>query len=1049
MLAIQHFWSRDVPAFTYHLGRLATLAFLAATVSQTLTRANDQAGLGSTPSLYYFRGIQELYEGDYRDAARTFRREARGGSIKIGVTGRWIDSIAYHAMWGEVLYHQGLPEQALEEFNHACALFLENPRWLLKVNFRQQPRPDISRARRPIPWGQSGRQFTLGSLPRQMLISQGDLQSGNRAVQRGGVVQAAQMWKINVVEIIRATALAIRRRNELLGPLAKHDAISREIIAKLSGAAPPNHWSNAWVDLQLGIAYAGQGELDQARKRLARAERLAGKFDHQLTCVALLELGRLELESGNFDSALRYLAEASFSAFYYEDPGVIDEAFRLRAIARQVAPQKNIDPMLELAASWARRERYQHIYSRLCFAMTEEMMNVGNWSEAAAMLSTGQSRMRDARTGLLGNWSQYLEARLLYQQGHDSAANVLAQAVDRQMALAPRNLQIAIANRRYVQQRLRSRSAVNVYQTLLADPTPADWVVRPLQTLAYMKTPHDQAFDYWLDAQFANKAAGTALEITDLAKRRRYHRQLAFGGKLAALRNTLEASETVFNPERQNRRSNLMLRYPGYAESLKAGLQLRAKLQANWHEGLDEHAQRELTKVWRNWSTSIANREALLQRISLERVSTDLQFPPFLATTALQSKLKPGQAVAVFHTTANGLLGFLVTSNASTHWNCGPMGRLAGPLNNFLRELGNYDANHSLTSEQLTSTKWLATGNKLFNALFAGSSIDPEAITELVVVPDGLVWYVPFTALPVKLEARTTPLISLTKLRVVPTMSLAYGQTIPWRRIQRSALVGQAIAPGDTDEERSEAVETLREALSNPIELPSPSPIATPLVGSLLDTLVVLNEINIDPNQPLAWSLLSQGRSSRQDALNQWLMLPQFGPQRLILPGIHTIAERGGKTSKRKATLARPGEELFLASCGLMSTGAQTILLSRWRVGGQSTLDLMREFIQELPHTTAADSWQRSVQLAQELPIDPTMELRVKNHKDAPPLTAGHPFFWGGYLLIDAGVPGPENTTNEKKNKTESTSEENKIAVEGGKNQTPEKPKPRVPEAKP
>jgi len=993
-----------VPALTYHLRRLATLAFVAVVaVSHTSKHAHGQRGLGSTPSFTYFRGIQELYEGDYREAERTFRREATRGGVRIGVT-RWVDSIAYHAMWGEVLYHQGLPERALEEFNHACALFLENPKWLLRVNFKQSPRPDTSRARRPIPWGKSSRQFTLGSLPTQMLINQGDLQSGNRAAQSGGVVQAAQLWKINVVEIVRATALAIRRRNELLGPLAKHDAISLAITAKLSGSAPPNHWSNAWVDLQLGIAYAGQGKIDLARKRLARAERLAGKFDHPLTCVALLEMGRLELESGNFDAASRHLAEASFSAFYYEDAGIVDEAFRLRAILRQIDPKNNIDPMLEPAAAWARRERYQHIFSRLSFAMTEELMNIGNWSEAATMLNTGQSRMRGARTGLLGNWSQYLEARLLYQQGHESAANVLAQAVNRQMSLAPRNLQIAIANQRYVQQLLRPRSAVNVYQTLLSDPTPTDWVIRPLQTLAYMKTPHDQAFNHWLDAQFANKSAGAALEITDLAKRRRYHGQLAFGGKLAALRNTLEAPEIVLNPRRQNQRSDLMLRYPGYAERLKAGQQLRAKIQADWHEGLDDHAQRELTKVWRNWSTSIANREALLQRISLERISTDLQFPPFLATTTLQSKLKPGQAVAVFHNTANGLLGFLVTSNASTHWNCGPMGRLAGPLNNFLRELGNYDANHSLTSEQLTSTKWLETGNKLFNALFKGSSIDPEAITELVVVPDGIVWYVPFAALPAKLEDRNAPLISLTKLRVVPTMSLAYGQTIPWRRIQRSALVGHAIVPGDTDEEQAEAIETLREALSNTIELPSPSPIPTPLIGSFLDTLVVLNEINIDPNQPLAWSPMSQGRSNRQNGLNQWLMLPQFGPQRIILPGIHTIAERGGKTSKRKSILARPGEELFLASCGLLSTGAQTILLSRWRVGGQSTLDIMREFIQELPHTSAADAWQRSVQLAQELPIDPAMEPRVKTRKDDPPLTADHPFFWGGYLLIDTGL---------------------------------------------
>ena len=71
-------------------------------------------------------------------------------------------------------------------------------------------------------------------------------------------------------------------------------------------------------------------------------------------------------------------------------------------------------------------------------------------------------------------------------------------------------------------------------------------------------------------------------------------------------------------------------------------------------------------------------------------------------------------------------------------------------------------------------------------------------------------------------------------------------------------------------------------------------------------------------------------------------------------------------------------------------------------------MNIVREFVQELPHTTAADAWQRSVQLAMELPIQPAQEPRVKAGKDDPPLTAAHPLFWSGYLLIDAGAPASE-----------------------------------------
>ncbi len=92
-----------------------------------------------------------------------------------------------------------------------------------------------------------------------------------------------------------------------------------------------------------------------------------------------------------------------------------------------------------------------------------------------------------------------------------------------------------------------------------------------------------------------------------------------------------------------------------------------------------------------------------------------------------------------------------------------------------------------------------------------------------------------------------------------------------------------------------------------------------------------------------------------------------------------------------------------------MSTGTRTVLLSRWRSGGQSSLDLVREFTQELPHTTPADAWQRAVQVVSNSPLAVESEPRVKKLTDAsadgPALRASHPFFWAGYMLVDGGSP--------------------------------------------
>ncbi len=970
-----------------------------------------QLGRDSVPTIAYFNAIERMYKGDYRNAERTFSRELRS-SIKIGVTDRWLDSIAYHAMLGEVYYHQGRMPEALEQFDQACLMFLQDPNWMIRINFRREPVADTNRLRQPLPWGKSTRTFTLGRFPSQELIQRGSAQEANRVAQGGGRLVLPQFWKLDVVEIVRTTALAMRRRNELLGPLGAEDTISRQLVTALSrGVTTPNHWSKAWADLQLGIAQAGVGKPGQAAKYLERSLLVRGRLDHPLSCMAMLELGQLKMEAGDLAAAANNFAEASYSAFYYEDLGTIDEAFRLGTINHLASGPKNLNPALEPAVAWANRKRYDHLAARMSLALAEESLQLGNAKDAQVTLGAGQSRLEDAAQGLLGNWAQQLGARLQFLLGRETATAALSQAIRQHIGMSTHNLQLYLANRRYDQQQLRPRSAVGIYQTLLSDPKPTDWILRPFETLASLQTPHTEAYDRWLDAVLARKDMGAALEITDLAKRHRFHRALAWGGRLAALRDTLETPEHLLSQHTRNQRNELLLRFPQYEEFQKDGQKLQEELSERWQPGLDAGEESELTKLWRAWDRNLKSREAMLSEIGLQRAAIDMQFPPILATTDLQKQLRPGQAVVVFHETPASMLGFLVTSEGSTNWQCAPKKRLDSLVSKFLRDLGNFDANHQLPVEELQSADWQESGAKLASALLDGSSLDPSKLEELIVVPDGVVWYVPFAALPVSVASKSVPLISVAQLRHAPTVGLAVGYANPWRRVLRSAIVGQDVLPGETDEEKTDAMASLREVLENPLPFPDSSPAPTPVMGSLCQTLVVLDDIDLDLGEPLGWSPIAQRRNSKKTSLSHWLTLPEFGPQRVILPAAHNVAERGGKISKRKSAGAAPGTELFLASCGLMSSGAQTLLLSSWRVGGDSTLELTREFLQELPYTTAASAWQRSVQLARELPMITELQPRIKSsNKDPAEITAAHPFFWAGYTLIDAGTPA----TNEQ-----------------------------------
>ena len=164
-----------------------------------------------------------------------------------------------------------------------------------------------------------------------MFIGQGQIDM-NDVIQHGGIVQQANLFPITPQEIVRATALALRRRAMLLGPVSKYDPLTNDVMAALNRpVGPPNHWSEAWTNLERGLALAAGGKDAQAVGYLQRAVLAGGEFDHPLTSIALLELGRLALMRGEYPAAAKFFEEATYAAVNYPDYGVLEEAFRYRA----------------------------------------------------------------------------------------------------------------------------------------------------------------------------------------------------------------------------------------------------------------------------------------------------------------------------------------------------------------------------------------------------------------------------------------------------------------------------------------------------------------------------------------------------------------------------------------------------------------------------------------------------------------------------------------------------------------------------------------------
>ena len=232
------------------------------------------AGMGggrTVPTASYHAAFADFYDGDYRTALNRFQSEARG-AIKT-VNARWIDSICYETMIGECYYQMGANNDAFEHYTAALNLFLANPTWF--SNVVPQPIRAASPQARP-PWQVRNLLAPLGHLNPTMSIQMGQLQlAAQGQAPPSGVVMPAQLFPVEPYEIIRCTCLALRRRAELLGPLAAHDTLFDNAIAALQRpAGHPNHWSEAWINVELARPWPPAGATPPPRRPCRRPRSL-------------------------------------------------------------------------------------------------------------------------------------------------------------------------------------------------------------------------------------------------------------------------------------------------------------------------------------------------------------------------------------------------------------------------------------------------------------------------------------------------------------------------------------------------------------------------------------------------------------------------------------------------------------------------------------------------------------------------------------------------------------------------------------------------------
>ncbi len=947
----------------------------------------------------YYISLASYYSGDYAVARRNFLDVSRGG-IK-GVDGRrWIDSICYHTMLGECHYQMGDLVASLDQHTTALSLYLANLTWMVRVDF--PPAPDLmARVSRPPTWGASRRTVALGRYPDTLRTFMGQTDAGNMAaVQQGGVIAQPQLYPIGAMEILRCITLSLKRRAELVGPTGQYDPITERVLAAvMQRPGPANHWSQCFLDLQIGLALLAAGKPAQAASELQKSLLAGGQFEHPLTCVALLELGKISLAAGQWDAAATAFAEATYSAAVYGQYDVLEEAFRGAVSTHLQRGNKTFFAPLEPAAVWADRTSVS-LQATLYTLAAENLLAIGESARAMAMLIKARTVLgrHDALLGLAGARYQFELAKGSFQTGNLAVGNTaLAAAMVFQTKGSKRVFQSVLANNLYVANVLSDRSADALYTEVLREPQPADWSSEPMETLAVSMVNRFGAMENWFEVALKRNEPERACEIADRVRRQRFFASLPLGGRMLALRWVLDGPVESLGDRGLLQRRDIFAKYPQFAETARLIETVRQEIAKEPLTFDTPEAMKPVQQKYEQLAKLAAAQELILHDMSVQRLPADYAFPPLLSLKDLQPRLPEKTLVLAYYNASRGLYGFAITRDKYAIFRVESPNKLRADLVEMAKRMGLRDRTQPLAAKDLSDLEWRVLGERLGAVLT--NNAKPESwdqYSDVVIVPDGPLWYCPFEALPVARDGEF--MIAKTRVRYVPSVSMAAPDARPTRVNPRTAVVAGRLYPTEDLKVAAAAAEELAGVLPQVTRLPNRLPAPSSLVAKFVDRLVVYHDMEDSDRAPYDWSPVQIDQKKPASNLASLLSMPWGGPSQVIYPGFHSAIESGLKKGGA-------GDELFLTVCGLMATGTQTALLSRWRVGGESSYDLIREFAQELPHTSASAAWQRSVLLKMDEEIDPAREPRVRPGPPGESISARHPFFWSGYLLADTAAP--------------------------------------------
>jgi len=955
------------------------------------------------PNNRYYNGFTDYYRGNFDNALRIFRAGASGAYRDAD--GAFLDSICFWTMMGECYFQAGAYPEAMEQYEAAIALFAANRRWTERTQFPGQIQANNNAWQRArINWGQPTRQTRIAAFPDSVLYGFGDIDTVNRALAQGGVIRMPNFRPLDIAEVMRCTALATYHRGVIKGPVTAHDPFTGQMISALGGLPTGNGTvSGAWNGVIVGLLLASSGQMDRAATTLESSLQISG-MDHTLTPIALLGLGQIAKARGDLPRARSLFLEASYSAAVFHQYDIIGEALHEAAVIQMVQnPNAFFEPLIN-AAAWADRERAQALHASLLGDAIRSAAESGAPENALKLLSKNSGVMRrgELAGGRIGTRWLYASALANSILGNTRDAN---GDLERFLQLARNSsvwlYQIRLTDSLVINNSLTMRTAEQIYSELLRDPSTQDWIWRPMEAIAFLISPHVESMHRWYAAVGSLRDEARALMISDLIRRHRFFSSLPLGGRQLALRWLVAAPPKAISDQVLEQRANLFAAYPALQElAVKSQdlVELLRQMPLVPDRNTDE--SRDQKKLIDQLADTNQLYELMLQSIALRRQPSPLIFPPQYSLQQLQERMADNQLIiAIFHTNGTYVVS-TITKNGYSNESVVAAAQVDQALQLFLQQLSVGESGGTIDADRLFDDEWRDACNQISALLFPQTQ--PQTFDDLervTIVPDGRLWYFPFELLQLGTEEAPINLGDKVPVAYAPTLSTAVPDERRARRFPRGLVVADRIHPRDDKELAPNAWNQLKTQFPQAELIDGSSRIPSALLSGAVEHVIVWS--TIDASKSNGWNLApmqyDSGRSG--SSLGEWMNLSWNDVDLLVLPGFDSLIS----SNRRNAT----GNDIFLTVCGLMASGNQSILLSRWPVGGQTALNFTREFAIESLHVSPLEALRRSLKLLRESEIDMQIEPRVREASRDKPATGDHPLFWSSYMLFDLKSPPP------------------------------------------